>query len=113
MQSELCRQAEILFGPDLKRSAGEAPRAASPADPSARASEPRPALGVSLTSRQTDRLWRHVESIDGFWQSLQEIEAGSVGPWEPGGISPFQYEAGRKKAEAEGRVYESFGATPK
>jgi hypothetical protein len=41
------------------------------------------------------------------------IEAGSVGPWEPGAISPFQYEAGRKKAEAEGRVYDSFGATPK
>ena len=40
------------------------------------------------------------------------IEAGSVGPWEAGGISPYQYEAGQRKAKAEGRDYDSFGATP-
>jgi hypothetical protein len=40
------------------------------------------------------------------------LEAGSVTPWEAGGISPYQYAAGQRKAEAEGRVYESFGATP-
>jgi hypothetical protein len=40
------------------------------------------------------------------------LDAGSVGPWEAGGISPYQYEAGRRKAEAEGREYDSFGATP-
>ncbi len=39
------------------------------------------------------------------------IAAGSVGPWEAGGISPFQDQAGRDLAEAEGRVYESFGAS--
>jgi len=38
--------------------------------------------------------------------------AGSVGPWEPGGISPFQAGAGQAMAEAEGRPYESYGATP-
>ena len=38
------------------------------------------------------------------------IEAGSVGPWEAGGISPYQYEAGQRKAEAEGRDYDSYGA---
>lgn len=31
--------------------------------------------------------------------------AGSVGPWDAGGISPFQLNAGRKLAEAEGREY--------
>ena len=36
--------------------------------------------------------------------------AGSVGPWEPGGISPFQLAAGRALAEAEGRDYDSYGA---
>ena len=45
-------------------------------------------------------------------KSEAALEAGSVGPWEPGGISPFQYAAGEHKAEAEGRVYDSFGATP-
>lgn len=39
------------------------------------------------------------------------VAAGSVGPWEPGGISPFQLEAGRQQAEADGRPYDSFGAT--
>jgi hypothetical protein len=40
------------------------------------------------------------------------IEAGSVTPWEKGGISPFQYESARKRAEARGVVYDSYGATP-
>ncbi len=37
--------------------------------------------------------------------------AGSVGPWEPGGISPFQLAAGQALAEREGREYDSHGAT--
>ncbi|WP_037603456.1 hypothetical protein [Streptacidiphilus rugosus] len=36
--------------------------------------------------------------------------AGSVGPWDKGGISPFQQRSGRAKAEAEGRPYLSYGA---
>ena len=36
---------------------------------------------------------------------------GSVGPWEAGGISPFQLAAGRAAAEGEGRGYDSYGAT--
>jgi hypothetical protein len=40
------------------------------------------------------------------------IEAGSVTPWEKGGISPFQYENARKRAEARGRPYDSYGAVP-
>lgn len=39
------------------------------------------------------------------------VAAGCVGPWEPGGISPFQERSGRKLAESEGRPYESFGAS--
>jgi hypothetical protein len=45
-------------------------------------------------------------------KSEAALEAGSVGPWESGGISPFQFEAGPRKAKAEGRDYDSFGATP-
>ena len=40
------------------------------------------------------------------------VAAGSVSAWEPGGISPYQYECGKRAAEAAGRRYESFGATP-
>jgi hypothetical protein len=36
---------------------------------------------------------------------------GSVGPWEHGGISPYQANSGRKLAETEGRRYESYGAS--
>ncbi|MEL6894451.1 MAG: hypothetical protein AAFP84_22875, partial [Actinomycetota bacterium] len=39
-------------------------------------------------------------------------QGGSVGPWEPGGMSPFQLRAGRSMAEVSGRPYDSFGATP-
>jgi hypothetical protein len=40
------------------------------------------------------------------------MEAGSVGPWERGGISPFQVGAGRDVATREGRPYEPYGAAP-
>lgn len=45
-------------------------------------------------------------------KSERAIESGSVTAWEPGGISPYQYECGRRAAEAAGRDYESYGASP-
>jgi hypothetical protein len=39
------------------------------------------------------------------------VSAGSVGPWQPGGISPFQDRSGRDLADRERRPYESYGAT--
>jgi hypothetical protein len=43
-------------------------------------------------------------------KSAGAVAAGSVGPWEAGGISPFQQRTGRALASAEGRDYDSFGA---
>jgi hypothetical protein len=43
-------------------------------------------------------------------KSPDAIAAGSAGPWEPGGISPFQVRAGTQLADTEGRPYDSFGA---
>jgi hypothetical protein len=43
-------------------------------------------------------------------KSADAVAAGSVGPWELGGISPFQLRAGTELAERSGRTYESFGA---
>jgi hypothetical protein len=43
-------------------------------------------------------------------KSAASLTAGSVGPCEPGGISPFQLNAGRQAAEARGVAYDSFGA---
>jgi hypothetical protein len=45
-------------------------------------------------------------------KSERAVGCGSVGPWEHGGISPFQYEQGQRAAQAEGREYESYGARP-
>jgi hypothetical protein len=77
MDSELVRQAEQLFGKAVPR---------RPADPSeeAQGAEEAPAeitpplLQLNLTGRQQRKLWRHVESVDNFWQTLEEVEAGSV-----------------------------------
>jgi hypothetical protein len=38
------------------------------------------------------------------------LAAGSVGPWQPGGISAFQWRTGEEQAQREGRAYEPFGA---
>jgi hypothetical protein len=40
------------------------------------------------------------------------VAAGSVGPWQPGGTSPFQVSAGRGFADRLGQPYESYGALP-
>ncbi len=41
----------------------------------------------------------------------EALSAGSVGPWEPGGISPFQLDAGKTLAILQNREYDSFGAS--
>ena len=43
-------------------------------------------------------------------KGAEAVAAGSVGPWEPGGISEFQLAAGRDLADREGRVYEPDGS---
>jgi hypothetical protein len=45
-------------------------------------------------------------------KSERAIAAGSVGPWSPGGISPYQYKTGRAAAETAGQEYNSYGAVP-
>jgi hypothetical protein len=68
MESELIRQSEILLG----RSAGVLPERRSDGK------APAPIGRLRMTARQGRRLWRHIESIDGFWESLNEIEPGVV-----------------------------------
>jgi hypothetical protein len=40
------------------------------------------------------------------------IKAGSTTPWDPGGISAYQYRTGRQAAQRHHRSYNSYGATP-
>jgi hypothetical protein len=44
-------------------------------------------------------------------KSQAAIDAGSVGPWEPGGISPAQVAMGQDLARREGRPYEGYGSS--
>ena len=43
--------------------------------------------------------------------SAEARRSGSVGPWDPGGISPYQLECGKKLAAERGYTYDSFGAS--
>lgn len=45
-------------------------------------------------------------------KSAAALDAGSTGPWEPGGITPFQTRAGETLAAEQGHAYDSFGAVP-
>src|SRR5471032_1398917 len=96
MESALVREAEIVFGEPTTRhlqeraadgAATTAPIDDSPADvaPAGQAADEAsmaddaPAiLRLNMTPRQQRRLWRHIGSIDGFWEQLGEIEPGAV-----------------------------------
>jgi hypothetical protein len=79
METEIIRQAELLFGESMARvleqrasgEASETPCAEPPVDA--------PVIErLNMTARQQRRLWKHVESIENFWQTLNETEPGIV-----------------------------------
>jgi hypothetical protein len=98
MDAGLVRQAETVFGEEIARAlqAGEAapqPEArqetASPDDPSdvqdpqaasaAGAAEGTPPVArLHMSARQERRLWRHVATVENFWETLAETEPGIV-----------------------------------
>ena len=95
MESELVRQAEILFGESMTRKlevrADATPDAATPtpepnlSPPDAQASaenapeDAPPLLKLNMTSRQQKKLWHHVESSENFWETRAELEPGVIG----------------------------------
>jgi hypothetical protein len=91
MEGELVRQAEILFGQPMTRRVAErtvpdpadairAPAGAldSTAPVDGAANDVPPLLKLKMTPRQQRRLWRHVESIENFWESLAPLEPGVI-----------------------------------
>ncbi len=44
-------------------------------------------------------------------KEAEAVQQGSVGPWEAGGISAFQWKAGQALARRQGRDYDAFGAS--
>jgi hypothetical protein len=88
MDSELVRQSEILFGEPMTRRlqqrAAEAEDAPGDAPPPPDGSDPTPDAAppiaqLDMTSRQQRKLWRHVETIENFWEGLAELEPGVIG----------------------------------
>jgi hypothetical protein len=98
MEGELVRQAEILFGEVMTRRLRERAEIAQPATDSQSPSSTQavdtsddapasvdvvpvatlPLARLNMTGRQERRLWRHVESIENFWETLAEIEPGVI-----------------------------------
>jgi hypothetical protein len=89
MESEIFRQAELIFGEAMRRKleerADETTETEAPAqadstqeDSETSAGTPPPIVKLNMTSRQERRLWRHVATLENFWESLQETEQGVV-----------------------------------
>jgi hypothetical protein len=89
MEGELVRQAEAIFGQATTRRLLGRGAIADPPPPAqdapdsgdaagAAADGAPPLLKLQMTSRQQRRLWHHVETIDNFWETLEEFEPGVI-----------------------------------
>jgi hypothetical protein len=83
MDAGLLREAEALFGKGVARRLEESAEAPPPdVEPDdAAASRPEsspPPVRLQITSREERRLWRHIETVENFWERLAEIEPGVV-----------------------------------
>ncbi len=83
MEAELVRQAKLLFGESVTAPAPPIAEVEAAADAAIEAgTEPAEntptVLKLRMTARQQRRLWKHVESIENFWETLDEIEPGAI-----------------------------------
>ena len=95
MDSELVRQAEILFGEMITHRLQERARipdqapagvaadqasveAGSQANAAASLDDTLALVQLNMTARKRRKLWRHVENIENVWETLKELEPGLV-----------------------------------
>lgn len=78
MDSAIAREAAALFGSIPAETPQPAPSISTPDSAGEEAENVPIRHELQLTGRQRRQLWRHIRSIDGFWESLDEIEPGSV-----------------------------------
>jgi hypothetical protein len=93
MDAALVRQAEAVFGEETVRAlqaAAAPPEATQPAASDDLADSPDQGAGpgsadstppvgrLNMTSRQQRKLWRHVATVENFWETLDETEPGIV-----------------------------------
>ena len=79
MEGRLQREALTLFGaPDPSPPAGVSGAELGEQVSAVTVPDALPLPKLALTARQQRRLWEHVRSIDGFWDTLDETEPGIV-----------------------------------
>lgn len=95
LELELVRQAEVVFGEAMaerlreRATSGPTPATVESDKPgdtdSDRQADAAPPLDsvpvvtkLDMTARQQRRLWRHVASIENFWEALNELEPGVI-----------------------------------
>jgi hypothetical protein len=82
MDAGLLREAETLFGKGVARrledSAEAPPPDVEPDDAATSRPVSIPPARLQISSRQERRLWRHIETVENFWEGLAEIEPGVV-----------------------------------
>lgn len=79
MESALVGEAEKLFGERLHKEPARPMRASMSDLVPEDVSDDAPLRHeLHLSARERRQLWRHVRKIEGFWESLDEIEPGSV-----------------------------------
>lgn|SRR5262245_23506647 len=78
MDSALIRHAEQLFGEGVARkpeSQEDGQNEASPSPETDPAADAAPSIAsLNLTLRNQSKLWRHVQSIENFWETLDALE---------------------------------------
>lgn len=79
MELALVREAETLFGRKLEPPrTSTAPASMSDLVPEEVSDHAPLRRELHLTAPERRRLWRHVHGIENFWESLDEVEPGSV-----------------------------------
>lgn len=85
MEGELTHHAELLFGDAMTRRvleggshAQDAGAEVSPAEKQVDNDTVPPTVTLKITRRQQRRLWRHVGTIENFWETLDELEPGAI-----------------------------------
>jgi deoxypyrimidine-specific 5' nucleotidase type C protein (NT5C) len=82
MDGALLHEAQTVFGDAAVRGMRPVPDRVANTDgghPDAEAAIGAPSIAkLEMTPRQRRRLWQHVAAIPDFWQSLREIEPGSI-----------------------------------
>jgi hypothetical protein len=94
MESELIRHARDLFGsaraeslqrraaeqpaPTVDTSGPDVPASLDQTTPRESGEATPPISRLRMSGRQEDQLWRRVQSIENFWEKLDELEPGAV-----------------------------------